>query len=89
MIELDLKELNEYLGSLVVGSGLVAYAEQVQKERSDVAAGGPYIQVTLSNMHRIPPLHSIHSFTVETFVRAGVHLFDVHVRSAIQDLTRP
>jgi hypothetical protein len=89
MIEVDLSELNEYLGSKVVASGLVAYATLTPRDPSDVSAGGTHAEVTISNLHRSPPLRKIYTVTVARFIRDGVHLFDDHIRESIADLTRP
>ncbi|HEY2685872.1 MAG TPA: hypothetical protein VGI93_20350 [Steroidobacteraceae bacterium] len=88
MIEVDLTKLNEYLASKVVASGLVGYAVLTNRDKSDIAVGGTYVEVTISNMHRSPPLNKIYSVTVARFIRDGVHLFDGHIDESITDLTR-
>jgi hypothetical protein len=89
MIDVDLTELNEYLGSKVVASGLVAYAAFTPRQKSDVSTGGTHVEVTISDLNRSPPLHKIYAVTVARFVRDGIRLFDDHIRESVADLTRP
>jgi hypothetical protein len=89
MINVDLTELNEYLGSKVVASGLVAYAVLTPRDKSDVSTGGTHIEVTISNLNRSPPPQKIYAVTVARFVRDGIRLFDNHISESIADLTRP
>jgi hypothetical protein len=89
MIDVELTELNEYLGSKVVASGLVAYAVLTPRDKSDVSTGGTHVEVTISNLNRSPPLHKTYAVTVARFVRDGIRLFDDHIRESIVDLTRP
>ena len=83
----DLTELKSHLTRLAQAHGFLVDVQISDEIELPGSKSEPYIQVSVHNTSKSPPVHVQFNVSVRQFERGGVHVVDAHMADACRSLS--